>query len=129
MTKVTLIVGLPASGKTTLAEHLAKENQGIVIDDPQHFALILKAMESNPQVPLFIADPMLCFATARESARKKLEELGCEVEWIFFENNPDQCQINATTRSNKPVKKDIHYLSQKYQIPDNIKPIPVYKPE
>jgi len=47
------------------------------------------------------------------------------IRWIYFENNPKQCLVNAKLRD-KPVTNDIKIFSKDYFIPDNCVVLPVY---
>jgi len=47
------------------------------------------------------------------------------IRWIYFENNPKQCLVNAKLRD-KPVNNDIKIFSKNYFIPDNCEVLPVY---
>lgn len=126
MSKVILVVGLPASGKTTFALNFCKEVSGILVDDPKDFVEVLTALKSSQTV--VVTDPLLCIPSTRDKAQKRLESLGVEIDWVFFENNPVQCQVNASKRDGKPVQNEILYFSKKYIIPDNATILKVYTP-
>lgn len=124
--KCTLIIGLPGSGKTTLAKTLLANSEvkdSILIDDPKHFSEIANAVRAKY---LIIVDPHLCISLNYLTAEMMLESLGFSVERIFFENNPKQCLINAEKRGTKNVKADIDYFSKRYFIPSSANVIPVY---
>lgn len=122
--KCTLIVGLPASGKTTYAKTLITSTS-ILIDDPKHFSEIVGSILQDN---LIIVDPHLCISHARFCAEVMLERLGfSSLNWIFFENNPEQCLINARKRGTKQVEEDIKYFSKWYVIPSSSTILPVYK--
>jgi hypothetical protein len=52
-----------------------------------------------------------------------------EVEYIYFENNPEQCLINAANpnRVGKKVNRYIDYLTLIYKIPEGVVPLKVYR--
>lgn len=124
---IILIVGLPGSGKSRLANRINQDNGGkfTIINDPKDF----KKIEDNIHKDLIITDPHLCFEKNRQSALQKIKDLNpnCKIEWIYFKNDPEQCLINSNVRNRanqisfKPVKKVdgfIKNFSQFYTIPD-----------
>lgn len=125
--KVIAIAGLPASGKTFLGKALAKQHQALMVDDPTNWQTLEEKLLSYEGQTVIIADPFFCMANNRDSAECRLNTLGYSVEWIFFANDPDQCQVNASTREEKPVTNEIKYFSSKYQIPAGADIRPVWK--
>lgn len=123
MGRCILIVGLPASGKTTLANSLLKKNC-VLVDDPKEgdFDKIGRFLRLG--ITVIVTDCFLCEKVVQEEAKKSLGSI--ETEWIFFENDPVQCHINAARRKNKPVDQDIEYWTDVYHIPEGAKVIPVY---
>jgi len=107
--KALVIVGLPASGKSMYINSI--ENGATVIDD----------FISSKEIPyvdnLIIADPFLCKEHYRKNIFQKLMDMGYSVEFIFFENDPDQCLKNAKNRPEKEVSAFIKMLSREYQPP------------
>lgn len=91
MCKIILFVGLPGSGKTYYANKICDT----VVDDivdlnqlPEQFA-ILGITDVN-----FCDDDIL--TKAKEILVKKY---GCDIEVIYFENNPDKCRKNVEYRN------------------------------
>lgn len=116
---ILFIVGLPGSGKTTLANQINKDNDNkyLIIDDPKNFKTdILPYIHQN----LIISDPNLCFLQNRKSAVDiiKKNNPNIKIDWIYFENNPEACLQNATRRNDKNVKSFIKNLNQFYEIPE-----------
>jgi len=118
--RITLIIGLPASGKTTYAKTLG----GFLLDDPQ----------SVNELPLecdhlVITDPNFCISTNLDKAisilKKKYGE-STVIDRIYFENDPIQCYKNAVKRIDKPVTSSIKALSSVYIPNNNYKIIPCY---
>jgi uridine kinase len=125
---IILIVGLPGSGKSKLANqiNLDNHNKFRIINDPKNFNEIKKHIDEN----LIITDPYLCFEKNRQQAEKLIKKLNpnSKIEWIFFENNPKQCLINSNVRNRantitfKPIKKVESFIknfSQYYNPPEN----------
>lgn len=110
MTEIVFIVGLPASGKTTLARCM----------DGQHF-------EDAAQLPLnvegsfILESPEFCSQKLLTGARVQalLQYPHHDQRVIYFENNPEQCLINAKMRPNKPVDGAIRRWSKEYNPPEN----------
>lgn len=119
--KITLIIGLPASGKTTYANTLG----GTVIDDPQN----LSEVKDNNCEHLIIVDPYFCRPNTVEIAEVILRSMYNveSLEKIYFENDPEQCLKNAKNRENKKVDIFINRYSETYEIPEGSIVLPCYK--
>jgi predicted kinase len=124
---IILIVGLPGSGKSQLANRINNDNGGkfTIINDPKDLELVKGQIHKD----LIITDPQLCFEKNRQQAEKLIKDLNpnCKLEWIYFKNDPDQCLINSNIRNRansisfKPVKKVDSFIknfSQYYTIPE-----------
>lgn len=123
--KAILIVGLPGSGKTTHGKQIAKRENCLFVDDINVRTLPL--VEENKGT-VVIADVWFCEEKTRTRAVKMLNEMGYDdIEWLFFENNPDQCRKNVAKRADgRSVTGLIQGLTGKYTIPKEIEPIKVY---
>ena len=118
MPEITFLIGLPASGKTTLARSL----EGTLFEDAKELPLDVEGD--------FILDtPEFCvierLASARSQAVAHYPQHSHRL--IFFQNDPIQCLINALGRDKKPVASYIRWLSQRYNPPADA--IPVYSKE
>lgn len=126
MIDILFIVGLPASGKTTLAKNINQSKGGSyrIIDDPKDFDLdILPYLNQN----LIITDPNLCNEMNREMAVSKiLSYVEANIYWIFFENNPKVCLENSIIRDGGKVKPSITNFNRVYKIPNGVETIPVF---
>src|ERR1035437_3143132 len=104
---ITLIIGLPSSGKTTYAKTL----NGLLVDDPQ-------SVKELPDVcnHLIITDPNFCVQNVLDNAIQYLQEKyqTYNIKRIYFENNPQQCLKNC--KKEKLVKNYIKYLSTQYVV-------------
>lgn len=126
--KVIFIAGLPGSGKTHLAKELAKNGYELFDDVGAETAKedVINCMRDGKDC--IVVDPHFCSLGARQAAQKIAEKFSAEVEWIFFENNPELCLKNAKRRNDgRKVEDFIKSLSKVYSIPENEKSIPVYK--
>jgi hypothetical protein len=87
---------------------------------------------------LIITDPQLCFDETRKMAKEKIKSINpdIEIDWIYFENDPESCLINAEVRNRtnqislkpvKNVKTFIENFSKYYTIPSGATVVEVYK--
>lgn len=127
MVKAICIVGLPGSGKTYLAEQLREEDPNLVIHDDMmdrgHLYTALCTLQGRNCI---LIDTNFCSSTTREVAEQLLKERGVEVEWIFFENNPEKCRRNIQYRRRqgdlRNVEGTIKRFEKIYRVPDGIMP-------
>ena len=121
--KITLIIGLPGSGKSYYANTLG----GTVIDDPKN----LSEISDHKCEHLIITDPNLCSTDTLLCAEAILKSLYNvkDIEKIYFENDPEQCLKNAINRKDKKVDNFIKQYSKIYKIPEGSKVMPCYKGE
>lgn len=121
-----MIVGLPGSGKTTLAKKINGDNGNKyhIIDDPKNFETdVMPYLDRD----VIITDPYLCFKNFRVAAIKRIESINpdIKIDWLFFENDPEKCLENSKNRDRK-VESFIKNFSTKYEIPKNATVIDVY---
>lgn len=117
MLNITIVVGLPASGKTTLASSIGVQ----VVDDPACLSDVLGFEED-----FIITDPYFCIKGNHNNCVKFLNEnYNCVINTIYFKNDYKQCLKNAKLRPNKKVEGLIEILSKTYNPPDNA--LDVYK--
>lgn len=137
MVNILFIVGLPGSGKSTLAKKINKDNDGkyLIIDNPKNFELDI---QPHLDRDLIITDPQLCFEKNRKKAEERIKSINPDVkiDWIYFENDPESCLINAEFRNRanqisfkpvKNVKTFIENFSKYYTIPTGATVVEVYK--
>jgi len=112
--KITLIIGLPASGKTNLAKRLYPS--AYLVDDP---VSLLELPKPGQTEHLIITDPSFCVARTLAFCEKLLYQTYGEVEinHIYFANDPEQCLKNASGRVGKMVNSYISYLTKEYNPP------------
>ncbi len=122
--KFFLVAGLPASGKSTWAK---EQHPGAnFVDDPKGLGDIVL---DETKVFTYIVDPFFCLSHIRQQAETILFDNypGCDIQWIFFENNPVQCLVNAKNRTDKKVDNFIEFLSKRYNIPGDSIILPVWE--
>ena len=122
--KIIFLVGLPGSGKTYLGKQLESDSN-IFIDDISKCGLkLLQDALTNNYKSIIIADCFLCKRSERILALNFLQNnyYSGEIEWIFFENNPEKCFRNVDKRADgRAVKGLIKHLSGQYIIPHDSK--------
>lgn len=133
--RIYAIVGLPGSGKTTLANKWMQDLKIPFIDDP-------KTADSNKREEVvrlikegchfIIADIFLC----DPKSRVKFEELvknidsGAHIFYYYFENRPDKCLANIKLRNDgRNVEPSLKRLSSIYTIPSTHLPMTIWSGE
>lgn len=130
MSRVALIVGLPGSGKTYLAQEYVARGY-VLFDDPKtgdhnHRDAILAAVRLGQDV--VVCDPHLCVQTVQQAAGTLLRVLGADIEWVYFENDPVTCARNIRYRNDGRVVSDsLRMLSRHYHIPAGVVPRAVWQ--
>ena len=147
MAHLTIIAGLPGSGKSTLIDCIAAEYDGVVAHDvmdgapsPEftaslHYAKLIRDLRDGKRC--LIADVVFCDPSKRNTAKRIVTGLvpGVVFDEKFFSNELDACLANIEERVRKyPRNKEFEIqvaqeLTQIYVIPDGVFPIPVYRPE
>jgi hypothetical protein len=148
MSKITMIVGLPGSGKTTYAKELLCGKWATkLFDDPSvdekgiealrlyvrngSNAIVTDVYCITPDVRALAVEKMRSWSQD-EWNRHSLYKI--EIEWIFFANDPEACIANIKRRNqenpNFRLIPDglVREASRHYVIPDGATVIPVYKP-
>jgi len=119
--QLTLIVGLPGSGKTYLGEEISTKTGATFIDDP-------KEVSVPNSGDVVISDCFFCRSQTLESAIEKLSPNFDKVAVIYFENDPVACRKNVEFRDDgREVSSFITISSEKYFPPSNA--IPVWNKE
>ncbi len=132
--RVTFIAGLPGSGKTHLAQSLASQYDPVdvwYVDDITSTDDLVGTFGSAYIKHLIVTDPHFCRPTTRPLAEGVIWEwYKLPVDWIFFENNPQQCRRNVMHRiaqgDDRKVMGMIDLLTKIYTIPNGADVRPVY---
>ena len=137
MSKVIVIVGLPGSGKSVLADSLVIPNvtNWTVFDDPATSLEKLKALKDHLKndYDAVITDIYATEPSIREVMEMELKLWGAEIEWIFFSNEPEACIDNIARRTvagdDRRVSPGyVREASKNYVIPEDAKRIiPVWR--
>ncbi|MFA5491217.1 MAG: hypothetical protein WC284_18710 [Candidimonas sp.] len=119
---IWLIIGLPGSGKTHLGKTLSEQLGCPFIDD------IVDINGLPDHDPFIVSDIACCDGNVARLAIEYMEaRFGCEVEVIYFVNDPEQCLRNVERRNDgRLVTEAIKNYSKIYK---PINPIPVWKPD
>lgn len=131
--KIILITGLPGSGKSHLGNQLAKKYNYQLIDDlPKEEFCELYAKLDDFAKGLIISNVNFVLSSSRQIIISYLQKIyqTCEFNWIYFENNPQQCLENIKLKNSRKSFRDtenfIKLMTQHYHIPKYIKPINVW---
>lgn len=141
---LTVVVGLPGSGKSRLIAKLGSRATGLVADDfmngvpfgslvPRHptvtdskyYSTLIKDLRRGKSC--VVSDIIFCDVLVRTEleAAVKADARGVQVSWQFFENNQRKCAANAHRRARKESLatelKLIKFLGRKYFVPEGIK--------
>lgn len=126
MAKATLIIGLPGSGKTHLAQELQATSiiAPMMIDDP----VLVDLTKLNNIVDVIVTDPHLCNPRIRQNAIDTFAKRGYEIEFIFFENDVEKCIKNVAYRADGRIISAEGMHSFFYTIPEDVKPLKIWQP-
>jgi len=116
--KVTIIIGLPGSGKSYLISKMKKKHT--ILDDFVSPDKIHMALSIGDDV--IMADPYFCEPDILAKAIKIVEIYTYDIRYIYFENNKERAIANAENRG-RGVKGLIHQLSVIYNPPENARKI------
>ena len=140
-----IIVGLPASGKTSHARdllagrpyyedihHWLYRREQCIRDGDDRFGCFLNDLQAGR--PFVIDSVEMCERTVREDFIKEYLSRWPEIDWLYFANEPDQCRRNAQFPEHRGESHRLHRLreidraSQVYHIPEGANARPVYCP-
>lgn len=148
MQKITIIIGLPWSWKSTYISNNSWFSKAIICDD-YHKSSMNHSREFNDSIyfsdikhgliqkkDLVLADIAWCKKERLEAIinaiSSLLDELQTEatIEYLYFENNPSACKANIIHRNrSERVERELEFIdsfSSLYHIPLNAVTIPIY---
>lgn len=143
MAKLTVIVGLPGSGKTETikrdfptAQYSADDFMANSHSDSPNFNAsrkydkLVEVLKSNKDC--VVSDITFCRTVRRQEFNQVIAKAvpNVSMEWQFYANDADQCRKNVNARSRASLAAElaeINKLSPTYEIPANAKPLPVWK--
>ena len=128
---ITVIIGLPGSGKTTLALKMVDDKTFLIDDFSLNKELVNDFLKTGLK-NLVLTDPRLCITTKKRAETVLKTYLGDNIfiSWIAFENDVESCWKNVQERKDGRIigRHFLDSLSEKYtpfEFTDN--PNPVFK--
>jgi GTPase SAR1 family protein len=136
--KTIVILGLPGSGKSHLANKILKENPDMnyVIYDDFEFRECIKKMGTENQI---LSDGSLLERPMEIWRIKQTgESKGVDVEFMYFENDPEKALHNAKRRwesgegksyqKTEDMERSMEPMSMDYSriLPKDVTPLPIF---
>lgn len=135
--KVIIIIGLPCSGKTWLADRISLGTIPI-IDDWVCLGRSVLSQYSLDELKngYILTHPFFCIKETLQSEidciNETFEDMNVLIECIYFENNIQKCLRNLEYRIRngdlRNTELSIRRLAQSYVIPENIIALPIWQP-
>jgi len=117
--KLIIIIGLPASGKTTYYNNNLKDNFKFYDDFISNIfdGNLINDLRKNKD-DICITDPRLCNYQTFIRIMKLINEIidKKDIQLILFENDKNKCLINAMKREKRNVNKSIEFNSLLYNL-------------
>lgn len=115
-----IIIGLPASGKTTYYNQNKTLKDNYTFHDDFIFNFIDGELIDDIKTgkDVCITDPRLCNFNIFQNVIKIIKEYIEEnkIKLVLFRNNKEHCLLNAKKRNNKNVDKTIENYSKLYDL-------------
>jgi hypothetical protein len=142
--KLTVVVGLPGSGKSRLLDGLRESCHGVVADDyhaaphggspevtaSRHYPALVAALRVG--LDCAIAD----IAFTDTGRRLELDRViradvaGVSIEWVYFENDLEACLANVGRRGRESRAEEeemARWLAPWYFVPEGVAALPVWQ--
>ncbi|MBN9521927.1 AAA family ATPase [bacterium] len=143
MATLTVVVGLPGSGKTHLLDRLRATRPGAVADDyhaaPHGDSPEVTASRHYPALVTSLRAGLGCavadIAFTDTGRRLELERVfradvvGVTIEWVFFANDLEACLANVRRRcreSRTEEEEMARWLAPRYFVPEGVPALPVW---
>jgi hypothetical protein len=116
--RVVLVLGLPASGKTTFCQSHFDEKVFYIFDDPLFSSaseIVLNKLVEKGQKVVF-CDPRLCSLDIFKKLYEHLVQFvdsPAQIAVVYFDNDPEQCGKNAHHHRDN-IDSDIKRLADRY---------------
>jgi hypothetical protein len=142
MAKVVFILGLAASGKTTLLKKMKEQHSDLfTVDegfnplDPgqtETFQRNYEAVRDNLRrgTNCAVVEAGLCIDAVREEVLRRLRRdvVGLEIDWRCFKNEPEKAMKNVMRRGDKDIagfRTNIYHVSRLYTFPAGAEILPI----
>ena len=135
--KVLIIVGLPCSGKTWLANQISLGAIPIIDDSVCLGRDVLSQYTlDNLKNGYILTHPFLCEKETLQSEinwiNETFNDVNVIIECVYFENNMQKCLRNLEYRmrngDSRNTELSIRRLAQEYNVPENIIALPIWQP-
>jgi predicted kinase len=130
MTKFILLVGLPGSGKSYFGNNSGHPFLDDVTQTGELYRVVPTRLLSSGTIVL--SDYGFIFPDVRHNAVAYLKGVNyeCQIQWLVWENDPEQCWRNIETRNDgRVINRDALFeASTRYIYPCGPN-FPVYKPK
>lgn len=132
MPKFIMLVGLPGSGKS----FWGNQSGFRFFDDitQQRFVGLNALADTKADETVVISDYCLIMQEYRNAASAKLGKMfsGCEIEWVYWEKDFEQCWKNVLQRAAQGdgrivSRAFLRRSAEQYKIPLGVTPRPVYR--
>jgi len=143
MPSITLIAGLPGSGKSTWLDAEVAHSDALALDDfkakavnndssfgsSRHIPALKQALDSGRSC--LISDIDFCRSEARAEAERYIASHFPEavISWMFFERNVDACRANVVRDEKRRAERRLAAIEQfagQYSVPVGSILVPVW---